>query len=311
MQSSGPVGSPYLLARYGGARPVSPAWFDAALAHAPERSRFASRGASIELLTWGEPGRPALLFLHGSGAHADWWSHIAPFFAGEWRCAAISWSGMGRSERRADGYTLDVLAQEASDALEAAGLLAADTKPIVIGHSLGGMVGLATAARDARVGRLVIVDTPVNIEEHQWGDMVARAPKPRTDPHLFGSLEEGLARFRLSPPQAAGNDFIADHIARCSLVEHAGKWTWCFDPRRIVVNPADNAAQARNLRCPTAFIYGERSTVMPPATLARTMASLPAGTPCIGIPDAAHHMLIDQPLALVSTLRALLACWAK
>ena len=47
----------------------------------PERSFVEVDGAGIELLTWGDQGKPGILFLHGNGAHADWWSFIAPFFA--------------------------------------------------------------------------------------------------------------------------------------------------------------------------------------------------------------------------------------
>ena len=79
-----------LLGPFQGEKPPAPAWFDAAVAHGPERQRIAVEGAEIELLTWGEVGRPGLLFLHGNGAHADWWSFIAPFFAKDWRVAAIS-----------------------------------------------------------------------------------------------------------------------------------------------------------------------------------------------------------------------------
>jgi hypothetical protein len=83
-----------LLGPFNGEKPPAPAWFEAAIGVGPERSRIPVEGAEIELLTWGEVGKPGLLFLHGNGAHADWWSFIAPFFAKDWRCAAISWSGM-------------------------------------------------------------------------------------------------------------------------------------------------------------------------------------------------------------------------
>ena len=89
-----------LLAPFQGAPPPTPAWFDAAIAQAPERTMITVEGANIELLTWGEVGKPGLLLLHGNGAHADWWSFIAPFFAKDWRVAAISWSGMGGSDWR-------------------------------------------------------------------------------------------------------------------------------------------------------------------------------------------------------------------
>lgn len=86
---------PAPLARFRGETPEAPRWFQQAIAQAPERRRIPVSGAGIELLTWGEIGKPGLLFLHGNGAHADWWSFIAPFFAADWRVAAISWSGMG------------------------------------------------------------------------------------------------------------------------------------------------------------------------------------------------------------------------
>ena len=53
-----------------------------------------------------------LVFLHGNGAHADWWSFIAPFFAKDWRVAAISWAGMGGSGWR-EAYSAEVKADSA------------------------------------------------------------------------------------------------------------------------------------------------------------------------------------------------------
>ena len=57
-----------LLAPFHGEPPPAPAWFKGAIAQAPERSTIAVDGANIELLTWGEIGKPGLLFLHGNGA---------------------------------------------------------------------------------------------------------------------------------------------------------------------------------------------------------------------------------------------------
>ena len=46
------------LAPLAGAVPPRPAWFEAALARAPERSVVEVLGTGIEVLTWGERGRP-------------------------------------------------------------------------------------------------------------------------------------------------------------------------------------------------------------------------------------------------------------
>ncbi len=80
--------------------PDAPAWFKRALARLPERTFVEVDGARIETLIWGERGRPGLLLLHGNGAHADWYSFIAPFLARMHRVVTLSWSGMGGSDWR-------------------------------------------------------------------------------------------------------------------------------------------------------------------------------------------------------------------
>ncbi|HXW28160.1 MAG TPA: hypothetical protein VEK55_02260, partial [Xanthobacteraceae bacterium] len=59
------------LAMLNGAPPPAPTWFQEALALPPARSLHRVEGAQIETLTWGERGRPGILFLHGNAAHAD------------------------------------------------------------------------------------------------------------------------------------------------------------------------------------------------------------------------------------------------
>jgi len=301
---------PYFLASYEGQRPPAPAWFGEVLAAAPERSCFPCAGAQIELLTWGQRGRPGLLFVHGNGAHADWWSHIAPFFASQYRCAALSFSGMGRSDRRAPGYRVPDFVQEVLAAVPAAGLDEGSAAPMLISHSFGGSVALEAAiAAPGSFAGVVTVDTPLNLDPEQLASARSKALKRHAGNRVFPSLEAGLAGFRLSPSQPCDNHFIADHIARQSLVAVDGGWTWHFDPRRVTIDGDRHIASYRELDCPAAYIYGERSVLVPVESLPRALAALPTGTPAIAIPDAAHHVPIDQPLALVSVLRTLLATW--
>jgi pimeloyl-ACP methyl ester carboxylesterase len=67
------------------------------------------------------------------------------------------------------------------------------------------------------------------------------------------------------------------------------------------------SAPLRAAGCPLAITRGERSVVMTRESAAFMRDAAPAGTPLIEIPDAYHHVMLDQPLAFVSTLRALLA----
>src|SRR6201996_2119693 len=120
-----------------GPKPPAPALFDAALAKQPERSFVPVDGANIEMLTWGQVGKPGLILVHGNSAHADWWSFIAPFLADEYRVAALSLSGMGDSDWR-ETYDFATFADEIWACAKAAGLYEAPVKPIYIGHSFGG-----------------------------------------------------------------------------------------------------------------------------------------------------------------------------
>ena len=93
-------------------------------------------------------------------------------------------------------------------------------------------------------------------------------------------------------------------IARGSLVEKDGGWTWAFDPylwHRF--NPDENPRVFGAPNCPVTIIWGERSILMPPERIARTRAMVRPETAMIGIPDAAHHVMIDQPLAFVTALQ--------
>ncbi|MEP6966913.1 MAG: alpha/beta hydrolase [Pseudomonadota bacterium] len=322
------VASP--LAPFKGARPASPAWFDAALARAPERTLVPVEGANIELLTWGKRGKPGLIFVHGNSAHADWWSFIAPFFADAWRVAAVSLSGMGASDWR-ERYSFETYAEEIHQCGLAAGLYEAPDKPVYVGHSFGGAQVFHSAVRyPERMSACVLVDTgfggPPSAEEmERWEKEEAAAGQApgrwrglsqRTRPNrVYPTLEEALARFRFMPPQVPGNLYIADFIARRSLkaapmADGSGQgWTWRFDPglwtkldrSGMIPSVARDAA-------PLVHIYGDRSAIV---RRHRAMGRdlIPADTPRIVIPDCEHHIMVDQPLALVAALRALLAVW--
>ena len=57
------------LAEFKGAEPPSPQWFKDAIAREPERMFVESLGSKLEVLTWGEVGKPGLLFVHAVAAN--------------------------------------------------------------------------------------------------------------------------------------------------------------------------------------------------------------------------------------------------
>lgn len=313
------------LAGLGGIAPPAPEWFDAALAAAPEVSFVEVDGAAIETLVWGQRGNPGLLLLHGNGAHARWWSHLAPFLATDHRVAAMSWSGMGGSQWR-ERYSLDTFVAEMMAVIDAAGLAEGGARPIVVAHSFGGFVTMACAARHGeRLRGAVIVDTPLwPPHRRRVREAMRRARGRRGPTRVYPTLEEALVRFRLLPPQPVEPLYIVDHIARHSLREvprpalaqgtsdraDAGGWTWRFDPLMWQqYAPGDPDRDFTSARCPLAYVYGERSALMNDEVLAHLRSLARPGMPLLGVPDAQHHLLIDQPIAFVSMLRGLFACW--
>jgi hypothetical protein len=60
---------------------------------------------------------------------------------------------------------------------------------------------------------------------------------------------------------------------------------------------------------PLAQIFGDRSAIMLRREAAGQADYVPDGVPSVAIPDSEHHIMVDQPLALVAALRTLLAVW--
>lgn len=295
------------LARFAGARPPAPAWFEAALGHEPERAQITVRGANVEYLSWGERGKPGLIFLHGKGAHADWWDFIAPSFAGDFRIVALSWTGMGGSDWR-DAYTLDIHVEELLAVAEAAGLFDGPRKPVIAAHSFGSLPALVTAMRfGERLSGVMLIDPPLFAPE-RTAEIRRRPRKPVHAHRLYPDLASALARFRFAPVQPCDNLFIADHIARHSLrqVDNGGRrgWQWRFDPNHwIDPHEVPRIADAGST-CPLAVVLGERSALYDEKDRAHLKEAAPAGTAHITIEDAAHHIMVDRPLKLIEVVRS-------
>ncbi len=312
VRAEGGVPDPALappLARYHGAEPPQPAWFRDAVNAPHERNRVNVEGAGIEWIGWGTRGKPGLLLLHGNGAHADWWRFIGPFFAKTHRVAALSWSGMGNSDHR-PRYTMDLFLAEIRAVAAAAGL--SDAGPYtILGHSFGGFPMMALANREGEtLKQAIILDTPFDLKQRRRPRGTGGDARPH---NIYATEAEALARFRWAPPQPTTHDYVADFIARHSIhpvndANGEGGFTWKFDPFLWSEFEAQDGTDLLLApKCPTALMWGELSALATAGLVADMASRLPAGSPLIPIPEAYHHVMADQPLALVSALRALLA----
>jgi pimeloyl-ACP methyl ester carboxylesterase len=318
------------LAPFKGEAPPSPAWFRWAIAQEPEREFVQSMGIRLEALSWGERGKPGLLLVHGNSAHAEWWSPLAPYLAKDYRVTSMSLAGMGNSDWR-DTYRFHDFAADAEAVARATGLYDGGRKPIYIGHSFGGGQVFFTAARyPEQMHAAVLVDTgfggppPEVLEERKKrAELLANNPSPDRPSRVYPTLEAALARFRLMPPQPAENHYVLDFIARRSLkrapLPEGEKgpdgwgegWSWKFDPNmweKLDRTDGNFSGEMPKLRVPMIHLYGDKSRIID-RRRAGERGFLDEQVPEIEIPDSHHHVMIDQPLALVAALRTLLASW--
>jgi pimeloyl-ACP methyl ester carboxylesterase len=292
--------------------PQRPAWFERALADRGETARVMVDGVSISYRVWGQRGKPGIALVHGSNAHLEWWRFVAPFLADQFRVVAIDLSGNGDSGWR-DRYTGRNFADEVWAVCQAAELGA---RPFVVGHSFGGFVVLETGHHYGdRLGGIILADFTVSPPEAytEWGGRAEREGKTRRTTRVYAEMETALGRFRLIPEQPCQHPYVVDYIARQSLREVEGGWTWKFDPALFdhLEMGADQCDKFVELKCRSALILGEHSEDSG-AQSADYMASITAGIlPIVTIPETFHHMMFDEPLATAMTIKSFVLAWIR
>ncbi|MGD9750244.1 MAG: alpha/beta fold hydrolase [Acidimicrobiia bacterium] len=302
--------------------PDAPGWFRANCAVAPETGTTLTDGRALRWLRWGDAGAPPLVLVHGGGANARWWAPLAPFFLPDHCVVAPDLSGMGDSDWLTDGYGTEQWADEVM-AVAADACPAAPVPPVLVGHSLGaGVVAAAALRHPDRIGGVVLCD----LGGQRRGDR-DRSSRLFQNRIVYPSRDDAIERFKLIPRQPCTNEWYVEHIARHSVrpvgpggpsdptrpsPTEATAWAWKFDWRlfaRTDQHPLSvTLPQLGRASCPVASIYGEHSRVVP-AERARRLDELLGGRPSVTIPDARHHLMVDQPIAFVTALRTLLATW--
>lgn len=293
----------------------APAWFARSVATPVETHRIDVDGTTVQYLAWGERGAPTLVLVHGGAAHAQWWAPLAPLFSDAFRVLALDLSGHGDSDRR-EVYSVTSWADEVL-AVSADG--GGSGRPVVVGHSMGGFVTIVTAAlHGTELDGAVVIDAPVRRPDPETLEGVSggmfRAPK------IYPDLEAGMRHFHLVPPQPCENGWLMGHIARHSLRAVEGGVSWKFDPGVFIRRSGANRLSEfgpllSQAACRVAIVNGQDSTIVSDdmrAYMAELLADSPAavaGVPFVEVPEAQHHVLLDQPLALVTALRAIFGTW--
>lgn len=286
----------------------APAWFDEALAVVPEHGAVDVGGTRITYRAWGPAEAPVTVLVHGGAAHAGWWDHVGPLLdapGSRQRVVALDLSGHGDSDRR-PAYLLESWAEEV---LAVARTQPNGAPPVVVGHSMGGFVAL-TAARDhgKELAGAVAVDSPVRTtssETRAWLESHPDVPPPKTYP----DRETILGRFRTLPRDDATLTYVLRHVAEGSVVEGPDGWSWKFDPR-IFLRSRMEPEELTHAACPVALLRGDRGMATTDIT-DHVAERLGGHVPVTVVRDSGHHVMLDQPLALLAAVQAIIGEWRR
>ncbi|MDG2306152.1 MAG: alpha/beta hydrolase [Candidatus Binatia bacterium] len=281
----------------------APKWLRTALAAPVEEDEITVSGCAIHRMAWGDREQPGLVLIHGGAGHAHWWSFIAPLFP-QYRVVALDLSGHGDSGRRSE-YSVDDWTEEVLAAAQGEGM---EGPPVVIGHSMGGFVATATAVKAGTdIAGMIILDSPIVAEDAEVE--AARLGQAFGAPKIYPDVETAIARFRTVPRQENYDPFILRHVAEHSLRSVDGGFSWKFDPALFrAVSRTQTAELLPKVSGRVALIRSEFGLVT--AHVGAIMyEALGRVAPVVEIPLAGHHMMLDQPLSLVTALRAILADW--
>lgn len=242
-----------------------------------------------------DPGKPAVIFLHGAGFDRTAWRLQTRWFAHHGRSVlAVDFPAHGRSEG-------PMLASIAAMADWVAALVDATGvgKAALVGHSMGALVALDCAARHGgKVRALALCGVAAEMPVHPEMLESAKANTLKVQElmtfwgignalHKGGMVSPGLWLRRESLAVLVGNrpDVIHADLAACNAYK-------------------DAIARAAEIKCPTMLVLGD-GDLMTPAAKAKPLAAAIAGAKTVVLPDCGHFMMVERP---DETLDALKAC---
>ncbi|WP_370638207.1 3-oxoadipate enol-lactonase [Ancylobacter sp. Lp-2] len=253
-----------------------------------------SAGARIFWRLDGAEANPPLVLLNSIGTDLTLWDAAMPHLLPAFRLLRIDMRGHGASDAPAGAYTLAMLADDVSAAMDAAGIGAA----AVAGVSLGGMVAMQLALdRPERVTALALICTSPAMDRGAWEDRIARVAAEG----MAGIADLAMGRF-LSPAFAAQRPFVAESLRRGLLSTPAQGYAGAG----AAIRDMELIGHLREIAVPTLVVTGTRDVSTPYAGHGERLVA--------GIPGAAHLVLdcahlapVEVPAALASALRSFLA----
>jgi pimeloyl-ACP methyl ester carboxylesterase len=234
----------------------------------------------------GGGGEPTLLLLHGLGATSEVWDGWSAALNASWpgRWLAPDLPGHGGSACLPH-YSFGGVAARVAD------LLATDGRTVVLGHSMGGVIGLALASGwfGGRIGAVVGVGIKVTWTEAELGRVRSLAERPVT---WFDTRQEAADRY-LRVSGLAGLLTAGSPAALAGVREEDGRWRLHQDPATFGVGAPDMAGLMSAARGSILLARGEHDPMVSHDQLADLDPA------AVSLPGLGHNAHVEDPGAVI------------
>jgi pimeloyl-ACP methyl ester carboxylesterase len=237
----------------------------------------------------GGSGDPVLLLLHGLGATGDVWDGWRPLLGRRWpgRWLAPDLPGHGGSPPLA-AYSFDAFAGAV------AVIVPPDCPVVVLGHSLGGVVGLTLASGGFPVSVQAVIGLGIKVawtdEDVRRAEAVARRP-----PAWFASRDEAATRY-LRVSGLTGLLAAGDPAVDAGLLQRGGQWRLAADPAAFAPGVPDVTQLVARSQAPVTLARGEHD----PMNTDQQLAGL--GVPVVTLPGLGHNAHVEDPELSIALL---------
>ncbi len=250
----------------------------------------------LHTLSWGEAGQPAVILLHGGGANAHWWDHIAPALAEKRHVIALDFRGHGESD-----YPQEFVAGAFDVDLQALLDHHGVSETVLIGHSMGAHIAARRAASSSDTRALVLIDIARALDSRQRRRSRLALALRRN----YASLEEAIERFQFLPGAPHATPALRDAIARHSVREEQdGRFGYRFDPGWFGLHTAESI-RFDQIHCPSLILRGEESEILSAEGARELVETMPRAQLRV-IREAGHHVQIDQPAETLAAIQSFL-----
>jgi pimeloyl-ACP methyl ester carboxylesterase len=250
-----------------------------------------ARGVSLRYMRTGG-SKPPVVLLHGLMGSGACWTPLARALEGNYDVVMLDARGHGHSSAPPLGYRYDDLASDVEHVIDALAL----TRPILVGHSMGGMTAALTASRGkATLGGLVLVDptflSPARERELADSDVAAQHRGV-----LGLAKAELVAQARARHPTRSLEIIELQADARLRTSMHAF----------AVLSPPHPAYRdvVRAIGVPTLLVIGDDPVVT--VEMATELRGINPRVRVEQIEDAGHGLPFEQPERLADVVRAFL-----